>query len=73
MTTRQRETGDGPRVVTAEPLAHIAQDGRAHLLREHLEAVGRLAERLSPREDLRAPALAAGFWHDLGKYTRDFW
>ncbi|XXF79368.1 CRISPR-associated endonuclease Cas3'' [Myxococcaceae bacterium GXIMD 01537] len=75
MTTRQVETGGGGqrRAVTAEPLAHITQDGRVHLLREHLEAVGRLAAKLAPREDLRAPALAAGFWHDLGKYTQDFW
>ncbi|ABF89301.1 CRISPR-associated helicase Cas3 [Myxococcus xanthus DK 1622] len=61
-----------PRVVTAEPLAHVAEDGRAHLLREHLEAVGQWAAMLAPREDLRAPALVTGRWHDLGKYTRDF-
>ncbi|WNZ61825.1 CRISPR-associated endonuclease Cas3'' [Myxococcus sp. MxC21-1] len=61
-----------PRVVTAEPLAHVAEDSRAHLLREHLEAVGQWAAMLAPREDLRAPALATGRWHDLGKYTRDF-
>ncbi|QDF03650.1 CRISPR-associated endonuclease Cas3'' [Myxococcus xanthus] len=41
-------------------------------MREHLEAVGQWAARLAPREDLRAPALATGRWHDLGKYTRDF-
>ncbi|NVJ16384.1 CRISPR-associated endonuclease Cas3'' [Myxococcus sp. AM010] len=62
-----------PRGITAEPLAHVAEDGRPHLLREHLEAVGQWAARLAPREDLRAPALATGRWHDLGKYTQDFW
>ncbi|WP_426755632.1 CRISPR-associated endonuclease Cas3'' [Myxococcus sp. Y35] len=61
-----------PRVVTDEPLAHVTEDDRPHLLREHLEAVGQWAASLAPREDLRAPALATGRWHDLGKYTRDF-
>ncbi|WP_237078195.1 CRISPR-associated endonuclease Cas3'' [Myxococcus xanthus] len=50
----------------------MTEDCRPHLLREHLEAVGQWAARLAPREDLRAPALATGRWHDLGKYTRDF-
>jgi CRISPR-associated endonuclease/helicase Cas3 len=50
----------------------VTEDGRVHLLRDHLEAVGQWASRLVPREDLRVPALAAGVWHDLGKYTRDF-
>lgn len=67
------EVPSAPRVLTAEPLAHVAEDGRPHLLREHLEAVGQWAARLAPREDLRAPALATGRWHDLGKYTHDFW
>ncbi|AKQ70611.1 CRISPR-associated helicase Cas3 [Myxococcus hansupus] len=53
-------------------MAHVTEDCRPHLLREHLEAVGQWAARLAPREDLRAPALAAGRWHDLGKYTQDF-
>ncbi|WP_238539971.1 CRISPR-associated endonuclease Cas3'' [Corallococcus macrosporus] len=51
----------------------MTEAGRPHLLREHLEAVGQWGARLAPREDLRAPSLAAGRWHDLGKYTRDFW
>lgn len=61
-----------PRVLTEEPLAHVTEDGRVHLLREHLEAVGQWAARLAPRADLRVPALATGMWHDLGKYARGF-
>ncbi|MCP3139989.1 CRISPR-associated endonuclease Cas3'' [Pyxidicoccus xibeiensis] len=50
----------------------MTHEGRGHLLRDHLEAVGRLAAILAPRKDLCAPLLAAGQWHDLGKYIRDF-
>ncbi|WP_342377076.1 CRISPR-associated endonuclease Cas3'' [Myxococcus stipitatus] len=45
---------------------------RPHLLKEHLEAVGRLAAGFAPREDMKVPALATGRWHDLGKYRRHF-
>jgi CRISPR-associated endonuclease/helicase Cas3 len=60
------------RTVTSEPLAHVTEDMRPHLLRDHLESVGEWAASLAPREDLRAPLRTAGRWHDLGKYTRDF-
>jgi len=67
------ETARPPvRAVTPEPLAHVMEDMRAHLLRDHLEAVGQWAATLAPCESLRAPLRAAGRWHDLGKYTRDF-
>ncbi|NTX51786.1 CRISPR-associated endonuclease Cas3'' [Myxococcus sp. CA039A] len=61
-----------PRVMTAEPLAHVTETMRPHLLRDHLEAVGSLAEEFAPREDMKVPALATGRWHDLGKYRRHF-
>jgi len=66
------ESSSAPRVLTAEALAHVTEDGRPHLLREHLEAVGMRAATLAPQEDLRAPALLTGLWHDLGKYGHDF-
>ncbi|MCE9674099.1 CRISPR-associated endonuclease Cas3'' [Myxococcus stipitatus] len=64
--------GSAPRTVTSEPLAHVTQDRREHLLREHLEEVGRLAEAFAAREDMRKFAEQAGRWHDLGKYRQHF-
>ncbi len=56
---------------TAEPLAHVTDDGRPHLLREHLEQVARLARENAARFAPDAAHLA-GLWHDLGKYSGDF-
>ncbi|MBJ6763512.1 CRISPR-associated endonuclease Cas3'' [Myxococcaceae bacterium JPH2] len=75
MKNRQPDTGAGeaPRAKPPEePLAHATRDGRFHSLWEHLEAVGKLAASLAPRPDLAGAARAAGLWHDLGKYLRDF-
>ncbi|MCP3105468.1 CRISPR-associated endonuclease Cas3'' [Myxococcus sp. K15C18031901] len=62
----------GLRTVTSEPLAHITQDRQEHLLREHLEEVGRLAATFAARDDMRVFAHQAGRWHDLGKYRQHF-
>lgn len=63
---------ESSRTVTPEPLAHVTETGRPHLLREHLEAVGSLAAEFAPRKDMKVPALATGRWHDLGKYRGHF-
>ncbi len=58
--------------LTNEPLAHVAQDGRAHLLSEHLGDVARLAGKLAEVFGGESAARVAGLWHDLGKYSGDF-
>lgn len=56
---------------TTEPLAHVTEDGRPHLLRKHLEEVARLA-RANAAKFAPDAAHLAGLWHDLGKYSGDF-
>ncbi|MFB1482291.1 CRISPR-associated endonuclease Cas3'' [Corallococcus sp. RDP092CA] len=52
--------------------AHVDEQGRPHLLEEHLEAVGELAARFARRFGSEEWARLAGRWHDLGKYTVAF-
>jgi CRISPR-associated endonuclease/helicase Cas3 len=52
--------------------AHVDEQGRPHLLEEHLEAVGDLAGRFARRLQSEGWARLAGRWHDLGKYTVAF-
>ncbi|RKI05467.1 CRISPR-associated endonuclease Cas3'' [Corallococcus sp. AB038B] len=52
--------------------AHVDEQGRPHLLEEHLEAVGELAARFARRFGSEEWARLAGRWHDLGKYTAAF-
>lgn len=58
--------------LTGEPLAHLDEHGRAHLLIEHLTAVGGEAGRLADRFGAGDWARLAGLWHDLGKYAKNF-
>jgi CRISPR-associated endonuclease/helicase Cas3 len=70
---RQDGPDGGPaKVVTSEPLAHFALDGRVHLLVEHLTEVGRLASTFAGVFGASAWGELAGRWHDLGKYSNDF-
>jgi len=55
-----------------EPLAHIAENGRYHDLRHHLEKVARLARRFASSFGSGEWAFLAGKWHDVGKFSRDF-
>ncbi|WP_368671553.1 CRISPR-associated endonuclease Cas3'' [Corallococcus carmarthensis] len=48
------------------------EQGRPHLLEEHLEAVGELAARFAQRFGSAEWARLAGRWHDLGKYVVAF-
>jgi CRISPR-associated endonuclease/helicase Cas3 len=53
-------------------LAHLEDDGRGQLLRDHLLSVSQDAGRMSEKIGLRAAGAAIGLLHDLGKYSRDF-
>lgn len=61
----------GP-VLTREPLAHLDESGRPHLLVEHLFAVGELARRFADGFGSGDWGYLAGLWHDLGKYAGAF-
>lgn len=56
----------------AQPIAHVAPDGRTHSLSEHLRSVARLAAENASAFDGAAQAELAGLWHDVGKYADDF-
>src|SRR5262245_25144122 len=66
MTTREQQSGG------ESPLAHVAEDGRRHLLVDHLKAVSALAGRCGEDIGCASEAAVAGLWHDLGKYSGDF-
>lgn len=54
------------------PIAHLADDGREHLLRDHLECVGELAREFASKWNAGSYGEIAGLLHDLGKYAPDF-
>ncbi len=55
------------------PWAHSANEsGEWHGLRDHLEAVARLARRFAEPFGAGEWAYLAGLWHDLGKYSAAF-
>lgn len=56
---------------TDQPIAHLAEEGRPHLLLEHLQGVAARAERFAAAFAARQ-AFYAGLWHDIGKYGKDF-
>ncbi|MGA8578480.1 MAG: CRISPR-associated helicase Cas3' [Bryobacteraceae bacterium] len=53
-------------------LAHLEDDGRRQLLRDHLLSVSQAAGRMSEKVGIGAAGAAIGLLHDLGKYSRDF-
>ena len=55
-----------------EALAHLTENGRAHLLADHLECVGKLAAQSARAFGSAEWARLAGRWHDLGKYAGNF-
>ncbi len=58
--------------VTSEALAHVTEDGRPHLLIEHLQEVSILAEEFAKAFGAGNAARLAGLWHDIGKYAGPF-
>jgi CRISPR-associated endonuclease/helicase Cas3 len=53
-------------------IAHLAEDGREHLLEDHLRRVGQLASEFASPWGATDHARVAGELHDLGKYAADF-
>lgn len=53
-------------------IAHRAEDGREHLLEDHLKTVGALARGFASKWDAGPFGEVAGTLHDLGKYATDF-
>jgi CRISPR-associated endonuclease/helicase Cas3 len=52
--------------------AHVAKDGRFHLLSDHLQDVATLAARFGAFFGSSNAARLAGLWHDVGKFSGDF-
>src|SRR3974390_3494178 len=57
---------------TIEPIAHIAEDGRIHLLADHLNETANLAAQFAAAFGASEWGYLAGLWHDLGKYSEEF-
>lgn len=55
-----------------QPLAHVAEDGRTHLLGDHLRGTATRAERYASSFGADGWGRLAGLWHDLGKYSQEF-
>lgn len=72
MNRRQTRAPASDRTMTPEPLAHLAEDGRPHLLSEHLECVGKLAGEFAAAFGSGSAGRLAGLWHDVGKYRGHF-
>lgn len=55
-----------------QPLAHVAEDGRVHLLGDHLGGTAQKAAAFATEFGCSGWGYVAGLWHDLGKYSPDF-
>jgi CRISPR-associated endonuclease/helicase Cas3 len=55
-----------------QPVAHISEDQRYHLLRDHLTGTAKLASEFAKEFGCGEWGYLAGLWHDLGKYSDDF-
>lgn len=56
----------------SQPLAHSADDGRVHLLSDHLRATADLAAGFAAAFGAAPWGRLIGTWHDLGKYQAAF-
>lgn len=54
------------------PLAHVSEDGRKHLLEDHLKGTAERAAAFAGEFGCAGWGWMAGLWHDLGKYSDDF-
>lgn len=54
------------------PIAHVAEDGRVHLLSDHLHGTAERAAKFAAEFGCAEWGQLAGLWHDLGKYSDDF-
>lgn len=64
--------GDPTKMQDVVFLAHLEEDSRGQLLRDHLLSVSREAARRSAKIGIGTAGAAIGLLHDLGKYSRDF-
>lgn len=55
-----------------KPIAHVSEDGRIHLLDEHLKETAKLAERFAAEFGCGEWGWLAGVGHDLGKRSKVF-
>ncbi len=69
---RMRAKSPNRAAADRSPIAHLAEDGREHLLRDHLERVGTLARTFASKWGAGLFGEVAGTLHDLGKYAPDF-
>jgi CRISPR-associated endonuclease/helicase Cas3 len=58
--------------MNSESIAHVAEDGRIHLLEEHLRETARRAGEFAAVFGCGEWGRVAGLWHDLGKYSNEF-
>ena len=56
----------------SEAVAHVDENGREHLLEEHLWETARLAGDFAAVFECGQWGRLAGLWHDLGKYSERF-
>jgi len=54
------------------PIAHVAEDGRCHALKEHLLCTAKRASEFAGEFGAAGWGRFAGLWHDLGKFSPDF-
>jgi CRISPR-associated endonuclease/helicase Cas3 len=57
---------------TAEPVAHVTENGSTHSLREHLFGTAERAAEFAGGFGFHQWGRLAGLWHDLGKYSPAF-
>ncbi|MDD5094294.1 MAG: CRISPR-associated helicase Cas3' [Dehalococcoidia bacterium] len=55
-----------------EPLAHISEDGKPHLLIDHLRSTAQTAAEFAAEFGCAEWGYMAGLWHDFGKYSIKF-
>lgn len=48
------------------PIVHIAEDGKEHALKEHIEGTAKLASAFAADFGCREWDYLAGLWHDWG-------
>ena len=54
------------------PLAHITEDGKSHLLIDHLRSTAERAAEFAASFGCGQWGYLVGLWHDLGKYQPEF-
>lgn len=69
---RENLNGGRLQVNHEEPLAHVSEDGRIHLLKDHLTGTAERAAQFAAAFGCAEWGYLAGLWHDLGKFSTEF-